>query len=356
MPKLRLPLLLSLALLSGVAVHAESTRMIRLNFADASAMASWLGGIAAGGKYSPAVAEDFAHRTIATGLRRMPAGEGQWAWNAEGRSYPNEAGGAILPVPEGITQRPVALMDQNALLVSGSSDALDQVEELVRLLDKPMKMVNIELKLVDQPEEQVDEWGIDFQALNGNATAASNGNASAAGPQLRYGVGDLSALLGVDRRSSRGKNVTGANVTTFDNTPATVSFGETMPFFVSHISYDAFGNRHVDTETDSVFNGIELFVHPRITGNDTVTMRLVPTITEGAGVVTAPDGSNIPIPRSVMTDTTVRVQDGQSLVIGGLSRLSDSQLDSFQSLLGEKRINRTSNPMLIVTPHIIREQ
>ncbi|MEI6503342.1 MAG: hypothetical protein WCP21_20205, partial [Armatimonadota bacterium] len=184
----------------------------------------------------------------------------------------------------------------------------------------------------------------------------SNANAPAAGPQLRYGVGDLSALLGVDRRRSRGKNVTGANVTTFDNTPATVSFGETLPFFVSHVSYDAFGNRNVGTETYSVFNGIELFVQPRLTANDTVTMRLRPTITEGAGVVTAPDGSNIPITRSVLTDTTVRVGDGQSLVIGGLNRLNDSQLSSFQSLLGEKRVNRSSNPMLIVTPHIIREQ
>lgn len=345
-----------LALLSGVAAHAESTRVIPLNFADASAMASWLGGVAAGGRYSPAAAEDFARRTIATGLRRMPAGEGQWAWNAEGRSYPNDAGGAIVPVPEGITQRPVALMDQNALLVRGTSDALDQVEELVKMLDKPMKMVNIELKLVDQPTEQVDEWGLDFQALGGNAAVGSNGNAPAAGLQLRYGVGNLSALLGVDRRGSRGKNVTGASVTTFDNTPATVSFGETMPFFVSRVSYDAFGNRHVDTETDAVFNGIELYVLPRLTANNTVTMRLVPTITEGAGVVTAPDGSSIPITRSVLTDTTVRVGDGQSLVIGGLSRLSESQLDSFRSLLGEKRINRSSNPMLIVTPHIIREQ
>lgn len=352
-----LPLcLLTVTLLSVVASHAESTRVLQLNYADASAMASWLGGVAAGGRYSPAAAENFAHRTIATGLKRMPAGEGQWAWNAEGRSYPNEAGGAILPVPEGLTLRPVALMDQNALLVRGTGDALDQVEELVRLLDKPMKMISIELKLVDQPEEQVAEWGIDFQALGGNAAVGSNGNAPAAGIQLRYGVGDLSALLGLDRRGSRGKNVTGANVTTFDNTPATVSFGETMPFFVSHVSYDGFGNRHVDTEPYSVFHGIELFVHPRLTANDTVTMRLRPTLTEGAGVATAPDGSSIPITRSVLTDTTVRVKDGQSLVIGGMNRLSDSQLDRFQSLLGEKRVNRSSNPMLIVTPHIIREQ
>lgn len=346
-----------LALLPLSLAHAQdNTRIVTMNFTDASVMASYLGGISPGGSYSRDAAETFARNTIAMGLRRLPGGEGQYMWNAEGRSYPNEAGGVRLPTPAGLSQRPVALMQQNAILLRGTAEALDQTEELIRMLDKPVKMVNIELKLVDTPEEQVDEWGVDFRALNGQVATGSVGNAPAAGAALRYGTANLQSLLGVDRRRSRGNNVTGANVTTFDGTPATVSFGETIPFFVSEVSFDQFGNRHVDTTPYSIFSGIELFVYPRITGNDTVTMRLIPTITEAAGAVTAPDGSSIPITKTLLTDTQVRVRDGESLVIGGFNRLNGSQIASMSTLLGEKTIQQSSNPMLIVTPHIIREQ
>lgn len=354
---LRPALLLVLFLLPVSLAHAQdNTRVVTLNFADAAAMASWLGGVAPGGSYSRDAAEIFARDTIAKGLRRLPGGEGQYVWNADGRSYPNEGGGARFPVPAGLTQRPVALMQQNALLLRGTADALDQTEELIRMLDKPVKMVNVDLKLVDTPEEEVDQWGIDFQALNGNVAVGSMGNAPAAGAALRYGVGNLQALLGVDRRRTRGNNVTGASVTTFDNSPATVSFGETIPFFVSHVTYDDFGNRHVNDDVYSIFSGIELFVIPRINRDDTVTMRLRPTIIEAAGAVSAPDGSSIPITRTLMTDTQVRVADGQSVVIGGFNRLNSSQIDQFRTLLGDGTIKQSSNPMLIVTPHIIREQ
>lgn len=343
------------AVLLVTPVWAESTRLIPVNYTDASVLASYLGGLSPGGGYSPAVAEAFARETIAMGVRRLPGGEGEWAYNAGGHSYPG-GGMALVRPPAGLTQPPVALPAQNALLVRGSADAIDQLQELVRMLDKPVPMVNVDLKLEDQPEEDVREWGVDLQTFGGGVAAGTTGNAPAAGAQVRYGVAEVAAAAGLDLRRSRGRNTLGASVTTFNGAPATVSFGQVLPFFVSRTSYDAFGNRHVDTEPYAVFTGIELYVLPRITGSDTVTMRLVPTITEAAGAVTAPDGSSIPITRSVLTDTQVRVRDGESLVIAGLDRLSDTQVDRFRTALGERTVKRTSHPVLIVTPHIVREQ
>lgn len=347
---------LVVALLACSLAQAETTRLVQLNFADARLIASYLGGVSPDAGYSRNAVEAFARDTIAMGLRRLPGGEGQATWNAQARSYPSEAGGAALPMPEGLTQRPMAIAGQNALLLRGSTEALDRAEELIRMLDKPVQMVNIELKLVDEPVEVVKEWGIDFRGFGDGVAVGSVGNAPAAGVGLRFGVGNLQGLVGFDQRRSRGQKVTSANVTTFDNTPATVSFGEALPFLVSHVTYDWWGNRHVDTQPYSIFAGIELFVHPRITGDDTVTMRLLPTITEAAGAVTAPDGSSIPITQTLLTDTQVRVRDGESMVIGGFNRMNSSQLDSFRTLLREKKISRASNPMLIVTPRILREQ
>jgi len=326
-------------------------RMVRLNFGDAEAIAGLLGGIVPG-----RVAPDpdvFIHETVVEAARRLPDGEGRWFQNASGRSYPTSGPAALIP-PEGLTQPPVAIVQQNAILLRGSTDALDQTEEIIRLLDKPQAMVNIDLRMVDDPTEQVQQWGVDFQDFTPNLQVGTVGNAPASGMMVRWGLGDIAALTGLDLRRSRGKNVVGANVTTFNNTPATVSFGQVLPFFVAHASYDVFGNRHVDIEPYAIFTGIEFWVLPRITANDTVTMHLVPTLTDAVGAVTAPDGSSIPITKTVMTDVQVRVPDGQSMVIGGMTRAADEATQRFRSLLGETKISRSSHPVLLVTPHIIR--
>ncbi|MEN6645507.1 MAG: secretin N-terminal domain-containing protein [Armatimonadia bacterium] len=350
---MRRPLLVMLLLaLPALAMAQGSMRLVRLNFADATQIAAYFGGGAAGG-YSPAVAEAFARDTIVMGLRRLPAAAGQWQSNAYARSYPGGTG-AIAP-PAGLSQPPVAIPAQNALMLRGTPDAMDRMEEIIAMLDKPAKMVNIELAMLDAPEERVEQWGLDFRAFNGSAEVGSVGNAPAAGAMLRWGIGNVDLLFGMDDRRTRGREETAANVTTFNNAPATVSFGETLPFFVSHVTYDVWGNRHVDVEPYSIFTGVELYVLPRINSDDSVTMRLVPTIVEAAGAVTAPDGSSIPITRNVMTDTQVRVRNGEAFVIGGMRRMTDSQTERFRTALGETKITRSSNPVLVVTPNVIQQ-
>ena len=339
---------------SGALAQDGQMRLVRLQFADATYLAGLLGG--SGPEASEPNPDRFVLESVVQGVSRLPGAAGRWQQNVAGRSYPEASGGGALRLPAGITQPPVAIPQQNALLLRGSADALDRLEEIIGMLDKPQAMVNIELTLLDTPEERVEQWGVDFQAMGDGVGVGTQGNAPPTGLQLRWGMGNLRTLGGWDVHSNRGRDATAANVTTFDNTPATVSFGETLPFFVSHVTYDAWGNRHVDTEPYAIFAGIELWVHPRITGQDTVTMRIVPTITQAAGAVTAPDGGSIPITKTVMTDTQVRVRDGESIVIGGFQRYADGATQTFRSLLGETRVTRSSHPVLVVTPHIIRPQ
>jgi type II secretory pathway component GspD/PulD (secretin) len=351
----RLRALLIVCLAAGVTAAAAQDgqiRVVRLNFGEAAAIAGLLGGIAPGrAQPDPAI---FVQDTIIDATRRLPDAAGRWFQNAAGRSYPS--GAAALVPPEGLTQPPVAIVQQNAILLRGSTDALDQTEEIIRLLDKPQPMVNIDLRMVDDPTERVQQWGIDFQAIGPNVQAGTVGNAPPTGLQVLWGMGDVAALGGVDLRRGRGRNVVGANVTTFNNTPATVSFGQVLPFFISHVTYDWWGNRHVDTEANAIFTGIEFWVLPRINADDSVTLRLIPTITDAVGAVTAPDGSSLPITKTVMTDVNVRVPDGQSLVIGGMERSADDATQRFRSLLGETQITRATHPVLLVTPHVIRPQ
>lgn len=339
------------------AVYAQgyTMRVFPMQYADAEVVAAYLGGAAPGGRYDAGQVDDFAHRSIDTSVRRLRGNESEWMGHLEARSYPADSGGAGIIPPDGLSMRPVALREQNSLVVRGTQQALDEVQELLLILDRPTPMVNIDVQMQDSPTESIEQWGIDLHAVGSGLEGMTRGNVPPGGLQLRWGIGRLAGLAGWDRRSSRGRTATGAQVTTFNNSPAAVRFGEVLPFFVSNVSYDWWGRRHVTMEPWSIFTGIELWVNPRITGDDTVTMHLRPTIVEGAGAVTAPDGSSIPITKTTMTETTVRVKDGESLVIAGFNRMQDSQTERFSSLLGRTTIRRSSNPVLIVTPTIIRE-
>lgn len=68
---------------------------------------------------------------------------------------------------------------------------------------------------------------------------------------------------------------------------------------------------------NTITEGIVLDVTPQI-GDDAITMTIHPSISERLGQVTSPNGDVVPVIAVRATDTVVRVQDGQTVVIGGL--------------------------------------
>jgi type II secretory pathway component GspD/PulD (secretin) len=65
--------------------------------------------------------------------------------------------------------------------------------------------------------------------------------------------------------------------------------------------------------------GIILDVTPQISEDGTIIMNIHPSITEKTGEKLTPDGkSTFPLLSVRETDTTVKVQDGQTIIIAGL--------------------------------------
>jgi len=65
--------------------------------------------------------------------------------------------------------------------------------------------------------------------------------------------------------------------------------------------------------------GIILDVTPQIAEDGTIIMNIHPSITEKTGEKLAPDGkSTFPLMSVRETDTTVKVRDGQTIIIAGL--------------------------------------
>ncbi|MBI3400875.1 MAG: pilus (MSHA type) biogenesis protein MshL, partial [Acidobacteria bacterium] len=75
---------------------------------------------------------------------------------------------------------------------------------------------------------------------------------------------------------------------------------------------------------NTITEGIVLDVTPQI-GDDAITMTIHPSISERLGQVTSPNGDVVPVVAVRATDTVVRVQDGQTVVIGGLMEQRSSR-------------------------------
>jgi hypothetical protein len=356
--------LVGIGALVATAAADDVLRVFPLRYVDAPSMAALLSG-AGPGYDADAVAGRWAGNLVARAtsqlLRLGPdrAPDPVWQGHADllPPEPPEQSGrlAQILDMPE-LTQPPVALPSQNALVAKGSPEALDRLQEIVRLLDKPSTMVNVEVRVEDAPTHVVRGWGVDFHTWNGQADVGSAGNAPGAGAVLQWGLGRTDLLLGLENSEDRGRTSVGINATTTSGLPVEAGFGQVLPFFTANVWYDDFGHRRVDYEADAVFIGLQMWVLPTVLGDDTVRMVLRPSFSYWAGTVTSPRGDSIPIVRYQEVATTVTVADGQPLVIGGMGHMRDDAHRRFAGLLQDVRDADNSSPVMIVTPHIIRPE
>ena len=342
------------------AAYAENFTIRRIvpRHMDAEQLVAMLWGPPEARGAGAGLMQQLATDMVYQAARQRSSATARWAQDARARSYPSESGGRLSGmVPRGILGRPLVVPEQNVMIVKGTLAAIQELQEIIAMLDQPTDMVNVDVQSLDLPQEELEGWGLDWEWTRGDMDAGSRGNMMAAGPQIRYAWENTRMALNMLDTSSRGRHVQGAHVTTLNNVPALVVFGESLPFFTTTTEYDQYGfRRSTVDEVNAIFIGTELWVRPRINGDDTVTMQLEPALSEWIGEVSVPGSSPIPITRHATVSTTVTVADGESMIIGGLSRDTESINEKFGGLFSRYRRRLMSHPVLVVTPTIIRHQ
>jgi type II secretory pathway component GspD/PulD (secretin) len=363
--------LLLAALCSGVAAQEAGetvAQIVPLKFASAHLVAAAFGKDGTEEKLDVAAdRKEFVRRALEDATRHVrpmpemgqpgiyPFAERSYAEVKVAQAGPLGQRGAMASLlPEGLSEPPTALPQQNALVVKGTPDAIDEFREIVALIDKPAKQVNVELKLVNIRESAGREWGADIDWRGSRGDVSIHGPAPL-GPTLRFGTAGVNALLALNEATARSNDTVAASVTTTNNTPCVIRAATVIPFIAASITYDQFGQRRIDYAVDSVLTGVELFTVPRIIGDDRVAMLLRPSFIDKTGQVTGPDGSVIPITQEVATETTIVVPDGETMLVGGLPR----SLHTLESV-GLPVIFRQSGTiedvesLIFVTPRIVR--
>ena len=114
------------------------------------------------------------------------------------------------------------------------------------------------------------------------------------------------------------KILSNPTLSTLNNQKAMIRVGDQDVFFiVGAVSTDNTVTQTIQPVTIDI--GIILDVTPQISEDGTILMSIHPSITHKTGEKTSPDGkSTFPLLSVRETDTTVRVRDGQTIIIAGL--------------------------------------
>jgi general secretion pathway protein D len=259
----------------------------------------------------------------------------------------------------------------NSLIVVGTPENTDLVNQIVSQIDKIPQQVMIETLIVEASLNASDKLGVEWRfsqdkAFGNPATgtgavrfpATPTQGASGSGFTYTIAGQDFSMFINALKTDQRFQILSAPRIFTSNNTEAQINISQQVPYVLS---------QQTDTNGNIIFNyafqdvGIVLTVTPRISANGTVTMDVVQTANDLQGFTSF----NAPIVNQREADTTVSVQDGETIVLGGIMRTTVNSTVNKIPILGDIPIlgnlfkstskeKEKTELLVFLTPHIVK--
>lgn len=273
----------------------------------------------------------------------------------------------------------------NALIITAPSNIYNNVRAVIDMLDVRRAQVFVEALIAEVSADKAAEFGVQWmgftgpnsagdQAVAGTNFGAGGNNIIDVGKSIKQGVpivgtglnigvvggGNLGILARAMQTDANANILSTPNLMMLDNEEAKIIIGQNVPFITgTQLGVGANANPFQTIERKDV--GLTLKIKPQISEGGTVKMVIsqevssVDSLTNPAGVITNK--------RSL--DTTVLVDDGQILVLGGLIQDQVSKSEYKVPLLGDipligwlfrydNRKSNKTNLMVFIRPSILR--
>ena len=280
----------------------------------------------------------------------------------------------------------------NSLLVTETSQKIEEVRRLIRLIDVPVRQVLIESRIVvanaNFTQELGIKWGGGLRSSNSlDPTSLATGSLTSNVIARETGVlafpdalvvdlgvqqagatsfavdfvndrVNISAELSALESNGKGEVVSQPKVITGDKQQATIKSGQQVPYLESSSS-----GRTTVKFKDAV---LKLDVTPNITPDDRIIMDLVINQDEVGGFINGEFNSQIPIIDTTELVTQVLVDNGETIVLGGVFQLQDITQVTKTPFLGDipylgRLFRRTSESkektetLIFITPRILSD-
>jgi type IV pilus assembly protein PilQ len=291
----------------------------------------------------------------------------------------------------------------NTLLVNDTPEKVQEIRQLVSVLDRPVRQVLIESRLVVATDNFTRELGaklgvgmfhinpsgqtlftgptsdsITSASGTGSTTTGTTGVTIPAGlnvnlPSTTTGTSSVAfGILGSDymlnlelsaaQQEGRSETISQPKVVTANNQEATIQQGQQIGYLTFQNSGAGGGAGTATVQFKNVV--LELDVTPTITSDNRVFMKLKVIKDALSALVPNPGGGFVPQIDHREIDSSVLVNNGQTVVLGGVYEFTNEHDVTKVPFLGDipflgalfrdkKNINNKAELLVFITPHIL---
>jgi type II secretory pathway component GspD/PulD (secretin) len=279
----------------------------------------------------------------------------------------------------------------NSIIVTDIPSRMQQIEKVVAEIDVPQPQIMLEVEMLDVSKNTVDKLGFNWASAGSFSLSVISAaryttfpfSAFKSSPpehgviQQGDGYGDdrgvvtfsnLGLTLDFLRTLTDTKSLARPKILSLNNETAEIKITtkEAIGLSQSTTGGDS-GTTTTTKAAEREETGVSLKVTPQINvESGEITMFLVPTVSEAKLGATF-DEVQYKDPEVRSTKSTVRIKDGETIILGGLIRSELSQSETKLPIFGDMPIvgalfrhknadiNRERELLVFITPHIIKD-
>ncbi|HSX56194.1 MAG TPA: type II secretion system secretin GspD, partial [Sphingomonas sp.] len=349
------------------------TRVFRLSYADAEAVTEVLRGVLGQeATTNNAVARSLSDKrgnyrspsNVLGGLVRSGGTNATETATAAAtaalQAQQSQLGQQSAETPQGFSTPDLTVQpspDINAVVVRGTPSAIAAIEPLITDLDVRRPQVLIEAAIAEITGEEAEALAVQLGTsgaaltqIEGAATSFGTAGpslgaildaldvpmAAALGPGLtaNLAIGDnFSILVQALGTSTKSNLLSTPQITTLDNKIGEFVVAQEVPFITGSILTDSSSDVRPYTSIERKDVGITLKVLPRINAGDTIRLEVVQEASSIAATQLSQATDLITNRRAI--NTTVLADNGQTIVLGGLTSDDYGQVKSQVPILGD---------------------
>ena len=265
--------------------------------------------------------------------------------------------------------------EMNSLIVSARGEDIEMIKKMVKMLDRERPQVYIMAKIVEISENKAKQLGIKYGVEGGKVTsnalytAALNlgGSSIVSGAinsllkmpsDITEGVA-IGAFINFLSAQGAAEVLSEPSILCINNKDSSIYVGKTESVLTSSVQ----GNSTTDLARNTYKRqdiGLTLKIKPRISSGDKVTIKTSLVQEDTAG-----GQPGLPITTKRQIETTAIVNNGESVILGGLIKSKYDDKETKVPLLGDipvagnlfknrEKIRDKVNLVVILTPFIIQ--
>lgn len=299
-------------------------------------------------------------------------------------------------IPESITQNASVqvIKEQNGLMVIGTNDVIVELENFIEQIDFPTPQIMIEALVVDVNTSDMYQLGVSlaqggvpdssyfnpFSVLFGQGADQSGGlNIQGSGQDINNAFINGGNLFGVQNLGKMPQDFffriqaldqeglvsvrSRPQISTLNGHTASIEIGTTQYFLLTSTTPLQSPNQIVTQESqrfESIEANVLLEITPWVSASGDVTVEVHPEFNTPVGSLNSEVPPTI---NSRVLDSTVRLKDGETIILGGLIQESESENLNKVPILGDIPLlgrlfrNKSTSLMkselvIFITPHV----